>query len=66
MTWATCQRFNQWARYDDEKERRLAERPICADCGEHIQDEKCAEFNGEYICLSCLEDLHMKDTEDCL
>lgn len=57
--------YDQWLRYDDEKERQLAERPICAECGEYIQTERCCEFNGDYICLACLEDLHMKYTEDC-
>ena len=58
--------YDQWLRYDDEKEKALAERPICADCGDPIQDERCGEFNGEYICPSCIEDLHMKYTEDCI
>ena len=50
---------------DNEQYEWLIKRPICADCGEHIQDETCYEFNGEYICESCLNDLHRKPTEFC-
>lgn len=49
-----------------EEEAWLAQRPVCADCDEPIQDDHCFEFNGEYICPTCLEDLHRKDVEDCV
>ena len=37
-----------------EQESWLAERPECADCGEHIQDENAYYINGEWICQSCM------------
>lgn len=52
-------------RYYAEQEEKIKRLPVCADCGEHIQDEFCYEFNGEYICERCLEDLHKKAVEFC-
>ena len=42
---------------DAEFERWLKTRPICAYCGEHIQDEKAVCIDGEWICDECLEDM---------
>ena len=53
-------------RHDRQQQEELKRRPICADCDEHIQEEFCYEFNGEYICERCLEDLHKKTTKDCI
>lgn len=47
--------YDQWLRYDDEKEQRLAERPICAECGEHIQDETAFYINDEWVCENCMD-----------
>lgn len=47
-----------------EQESWLAERPVCADCDEPIQDDHCFEINGEYICPRCMEDLHRRDVDD--
>lgn len=55
-----------FARHDAEQEAWLAERPVCADCDEPIQDDHAYEYNGEYICPQCNEDLHRKDIDDCL
>lgn len=52
--------------HEAEQEAWLAERPICADCDEPIQDDHCFEINGEYICPRCMEDLHRRDVDDCL
>ena len=49
--------------HEAEQESWLAERPVCADCDEHIQDDHCFEINGEYICPKCMEDLHRRDVE---
>ena len=56
--------YDQWLRYDDEKEQRLAERPVCVECDEHIQDDFCYEINDELICPTCMEELHRKAVED--
>lgn len=55
--------FDAW---EADQEAWLDTRPVCADCDEPIQDDHCYEFNGEYICPRCMEDLHRKDVEDCV
>lgn len=50
--------------YDRDQARKLSELPVCADCDEPIQDSTCYEFNGEYICESCLKTYHQKDVGD--
>lgn len=42
-------------RYDREQSRRLAERPVCVECDEPIQDETAFYINGEWICESCMD-----------
>lgn len=43
--------FDRW---DAEQNRRLEERPVCADCDEHIRDETAYYINGEWICKDCM------------
>lgn len=38
--------------------------PMCEECGHHIEDEHCFEFNDVYICEECLDKNHKKRTED--
>lgn len=52
--------------YDRDQARKLSELPVCMDCDEPIQDSTCYEFNGEYICESCLKTYHQKDVGDCV
>ncbi len=54
--------FEVW---DAEQNRWLESLPECADCGEPIQDGYAYEYNGEYICPRCNEDLHRKDVTFC-
>lgn len=56
--------FDMWEAHEAEQERRLAERPVCADCGEPIQDDHFYLINGEAICPRCLEDGYRKETEN--
>lgn len=51
-----------FARHDAEQSRWLEKRPVCSECGEHIQDERCYEINDELICEECLERNHKKYT----
>ena len=44
------------AAYTEEQDRLLALRPVCDECGEHIQDEYMYVIDGKNICPSCLED----------
>lgn len=55
--------YDQWLRYDDEKERRLTERPVCVECDNHIQDETAFYINDEWICESCM-DTYRRTVED--
>lgn len=56
--------YSQWASYEAQMERELARLPVCYECGEPIQDERCYKFDGELICQSCLEANHEVDTYD--
>ena len=50
--------------YDAEQSKMLNRLPVCYECDEHIQDEKCYEINGKYICPKCLEENHRKWVEN--
>lgn len=38
--------YSQWENHERKAEAWLAKRPVCYECGEHIQDEDCWEING--------------------
>ena len=44
--------FDAW---DTEQNKRLAQRPVCADCDDPIQDEFAYYINGEWICENCMD-----------
>lgn len=46
--------YDMWKEHEWEKERWLKKRPICHECGEHIQEDYAWQFNGKYICEECL------------
>lgn len=50
--------------HDAEQEAWLARRPVCADCGEHIQESHYYLINDETICPDCLEAGYRKDIDD--
>lgn len=41
---------------DYEFERWLEKRPVCACCGEHIQDETAVFIDNEWICNDCIDE----------
>ena len=43
-------------RYMDYLDQRLARRPVCDCCGEHIQDDQALHYKGLWLCLGCIED----------
>ena len=47
--------YAMWERNEREMERRLARRPICCQCGEHIQDDFAYKIDDELVCRDCLE-----------
>lgn len=56
--------YDQWEAHEREQERRLAELPVCADCGNPIQDDHFYLINDEPICPDCLDAGYRKQTED--
>lgn len=52
--------LRDFERWDAERERRLAQLPTCADCGEHIQEETAYYINGDWICRNCI-DSYLRD-----
>ena len=44
-----------FARYDAEQSRWLANLPTCEICGDAIQQETAFEKNGFWICDECFE-----------
>lgn len=53
--------FDRW---DADQERRLKRLPVCADCGEPIQDDHYYDINGEAICPECLDVNYRRETDD--
>ena len=57
--------YSLWQHKEAEAESWLQKRPVCADCDEHIQDEKAYYINGEFICVNCM-DAYLVYVEDCI
>ena len=56
--------YDAWRSHDDEQQRQLERLPVCMECDEHIQEEYCYEFNGEYLCLRCLIEHHRVSVDE--
>lgn len=41
--------------YERDQERQLSRYPICAECGERIQQEEALYIDGHYYCDDCIE-----------
>lgn len=55
MTHYTDDPLMDFDRWQADEERWLMQRPICKDCGEHIQDEEAFYINDSWICIECME-----------
>ena len=53
--------YEIWLAHEEEKERRLARRPKCSICENHIQKEHFYEIDCEMVCEECLN-LHFRRT----
>ena len=53
--------FNAW---DMEQTRQLARLPVCADCGEPIQQEDAIFINGDWLCDDCLDSYRRPITDE--
>lgn len=51
-------------RHDAEQQAELDKLPVCADCGEPVQDDHYYLINDEVICPDCLDSNYRKDIED--
>ena len=56
--------YDLWEAHEREREKRLAKRPVCDYCKEHIQDDFYYEINGENICEHCLDTFFRKETDN--
>ena len=55
--------YDQWLSNEQEKEKRLAERPECDHCHHNIQADHLYRINGEAICPECLENYFREEIE---
>ena len=53
--------FDRW---DAEQQRKMDKLPVCADCGEPVQDDYYYLINDEVICPNCLDAGYRKAVED--
>lgn len=53
MPW-TDDPIADFERYDADLNKQLEQRPVCADCDQHIQDDRAYYINGEWICKDCM------------
>lgn len=42
--------------HERERERLDRHKPICAECGERIHQDRAVRIRGAWICDQCLED----------
>ena len=59
--------FSMWEHHQARQDAWVKNRPICACCGEHIQDDECYPIPGyeELIfCPNCMEYEIKRATED--
>lgn len=50
--------------YEAEREKRLARCPICASCGEPIQDEYLYDIDDNLYHEECVKELYRQSTEN--
>ncbi len=50
--------------HDREQTKRLQRFPVCAICGNPIQDEHLYLINDEFVCPECLNRDFRKDVDD--
>lgn len=55
--------YDLWEAHEREQEKQLERLPVCADCGEPVQDDHYYLINDEVICPNCLEAGYRKEIE---
>lgn len=56
--------LRDFERYSTEQEEALAGLPICCECKQPIQTERCFEFDDKLICPHCMEENHLVWVDD--
>ena len=56
--------YDLWEAYDNKKEEWLMRRPVCACCGNHIQEEYAVCFNDDLFCDACIDDMKVPIDDD--
>lgn len=47
--------YGMWERYQDAMDKRLARRPVCSICGEHVQENTYYNLDGTLYCHECMD-----------
>ena len=55
--------YSQWLDHERQLDKQLAQLPVCADCGHHIQDDHYYLINDKAICPECLESGYRKEVD---
>lgn len=48
--------FGIWAAHEAHRASEAARRPVCAWCGEPIQEDYGYRMEGEVVCSDCIQD----------
>lgn len=56
--------YDRFVDHQRQQDDWLDKRPTCSNCDHKIQDEKVCYINDEFICLECLNEHFIFDTED--
>ena len=56
--------YDLWEDHDAEQEAWRNGRPVCSHCGEHIQDDRLFDINGEVYHIKCAGKEFCKYTDD--
>lgn len=57
--------YDLYVEHEMEEQEWLESRPICSECGEHIQDEYAYKIGGRLICKCCMESYSVAVEEEC-
>ena len=47
--------YDMWEAHDREQQQQLARLPVCADCGEPIQQDDAIYIDGAWLCDACID-----------
>lgn len=56
--------YDLWEDHEAEQEKGLEKLPVCENCGQPIQSERCYIINDSFICPDCLESDFGHDTDE--